>query len=100
MAMDDEDFRGIMEGLDEVRRFVAGEDVPGVRVHIPAEWDPRPIRAQLGLTQEEFARRFQIPVASLRDWEQGRRQPDRAAQAYLKVIKVDAAVVERALEIA
>lgn len=46
----------------------------------------RTIRRALGLTQEEFASRFRIPVGTLRDWEQGRVEPDQAARAYLTVI--------------
>jgi putative transcriptional regulator len=45
------------------------------------------IRQKLGLSQEDFAVRFQIPLAILRDWEQHRREPDPAAQAYLQVIE-------------
>lgn len=56
------------------------------------------IRRALGLTQEEFATRFQIPLGTLRDWEQGAAEPDQAARAYLKVIAVDAAAVQRALQ--
>jgi putative transcriptional regulator len=56
------------------------------------------IRRALGLTQEEFATRFQIPLGTLRDWEQGAAQPDQAARAYLKVIAVDAGAVQRALQ--
>ena len=41
------------------------------------------IRRKLGLSQEEFARRFQIPLGTLTDWEQHRREPDQAARAYL-----------------
>jgi putative transcriptional regulator len=55
------------------------------------------IRRALGLTQEEFATRFQIPLGTLRDWEQGAAEPDQAARAYLKVIAADAGAVERAL---
>lgn len=44
------------------------------------------MRRALGLSQEEFAARFHIPVGTLRDWEQGRSEPDQAARAYLKVI--------------
>lgn len=44
------------------------------------------IRRALGLGQEEFAARFHIPVGTLRDWEQGRKEPDAAARAYLRVI--------------
>lgn len=47
---------------------------------------PRPIRDTLGLTQEEFARLFQIPTATVRDWEQGRVRPDAAGRALLKLI--------------
>jgi putative transcriptional regulator len=44
------------------------------------------IRQTFGLTQEEFAARYQIPLGTLRDWEQGRATPDATARAYLKVI--------------
>ena len=55
------------------------------------------IRRALGLTQEEFAARFQIPLGTLRDWEQGASQPDQAARAYLTVIAHDPQAVRRAL---
>jgi putative transcriptional regulator len=56
------------------------------------------IRWQLGLSQEDFADRFEIPIGTLRDWEQGRSQPDGAASAYLKVIGRDPELVSRALK--
>jgi len=40
----------------------------------------------LGHNQEDFAVRFHIAIGTLRDWEQGRAEPDQAARAYLKVI--------------
>ncbi len=46
----------------------------------------RRARAATGLSQNAFAARFGIPAGSLRDWEQGRRAPDAAAQSYLRVI--------------
>lgn len=55
------------------------------------------IRRALGLTQEEFATRFQIPLGTLRDWEQGASQPDQAARAYLTVIARDPQAVRKAL---
>lgn len=55
------------------------------------------IRRALGLTQEEFAARFQIPLGTLRDWEQGAAQPDQTARAYLRAIAGDAAAVQHAL---
>lgn len=56
------------------------------------------LRRALALTQEEFAARFQIPLGTLRDWEQGRVEPDQTARAYLKVIAGDAEAVQRALQ--
>ncbi len=56
------------------------------------------IRRTLGLSQEEFAARYHIPVGTLRDWEQGRFEPDAAAQAYLAVIAREPDIVRRALE--
>ena len=44
------------------------------------------MRRALKLTQEEFAARFRIPLGTLRDWEQGKTEPDQAARAYLTVI--------------
>jgi putative transcriptional regulator len=55
------------------------------------------IRRKLGLSQEDFAQRFRIPLGTLRDWEQHRREPDQAAQAYLIVIEREHEAVERAL---
>ena len=55
------------------------------------------LRRALGLSQEEFATRFHIPIGTLRDWEQGRAEPDQAARAYLKVIATAPDVVRKAL---
>jgi putative transcriptional regulator len=56
------------------------------------------LRRALGLSQEEFATRYHIPVSTLRDWEQGRFEPDAAARAYLTVIAREPEIVRRALE--
>jgi putative transcriptional regulator len=55
------------------------------------------LRRALTLTQEEFAARYHIPLGTLRDWEQGRSEPDQPAKAYLTVIGRDPKAVERAL---
>jgi putative transcriptional regulator len=55
------------------------------------------LRRALGLTQEEFARRYHIPLGTLRDWEQGRTEPDQPARAYRKAIAGDPEAVRRAL---
>jgi putative transcriptional regulator len=55
------------------------------------------IRRALGLSQEDFAARFHIPIGTLRDWEQGRKEPDAAARAYLIVIASNPEAVAVAL---
>jgi putative transcriptional regulator len=56
------------------------------------------IRRALGMTQEEFAARYRIPLGTLRDWEQGRAVPDQPARAYLTVIARSPHEVQQALE--
>jgi putative transcriptional regulator len=55
------------------------------------------IRRALQLTQEEFASRYHIPLGTLRDWEQGRAEPDQPTQAYLTLIALDPEHVNRTL---
>lgn len=56
------------------------------------------LRRALGLTRQKFAARYHIPLGTLRDWEQGRTEPDQPARAYLTVIARDPEGVRRALE--
>ena len=55
------------------------------------------IRRALGLSQDDFAVRYHIPIGTLRDWEQGRSVPDQAARAYLTVIAREPEAVWKAL---
>lgn len=80
--LSDEDARAMTEA-----DFARMKRVPQVKA----------VRRALGFTQEEFAERFRIPVGTLRDWEQGRKEPDQAAQNYLRVIAVDPGGVQFAL---
>ena len=57
----------------------------------------RIIRRALDLTQEEFAGRYHIPLGTLRDWEQGRAEPDQPTRAYLTLIARDPDRVNRVL---
>ncbi len=47
------------------------------------------LREKLGMTQDEFASAYRIPLGTLRDWEQRRKFPDAPARAYLLVIERD-----------
>ena len=82
-AMRDPDARPMTD-----KEFANAQPVPRART----------LRQALGVTQEGFAARFQIPLNVLRDWEQGRAEPDQIARAYLRVIAGDPDAVERALE--
>ena len=46
----------------------------------------RRVRRRLGLTQEEFSARIEVPVHTIRNWEQGKRSPTGAAKALLRVL--------------
>ncbi len=69
---------------------VSDPDNPPLTPEQQAQLRPVPrvktLRRALGLTQEEFAARYHIPLGTLRDWEQGRSQPDQPARAFLAVI--------------
>ena len=54
------------------------------------------VRKTTGLSQEQFSARYRVPVGTLRDWEQARREPDAAALAYLRVIEREPEAVARA----
>ncbi|MEE3626469.1 helix-turn-helix domain-containing protein [Nitrospirillum sp. BR 11752] len=55
------------------------------------------IRRALGLSQEDFSVRYHIPLRTLQEWEQGRREPDAATLAYLRVIEKEPVATARAL---
>jgi putative transcriptional regulator len=56
------------------------------------------LRRALFLTQKEFAARYHIPLATLRDWEREHSQPDQTICAYLAVIARHPEIVRRALQ--
>ncbi len=92
---------GIRRGLEDAVAYAKGRaDESRYRVHVPKKIDVRAIRARLGMTQEEFARRFGFSVNTLRHWEQGKRQPEGPARAYLLVIDRAPKIVQRALKAA
>ena len=58
----------------------------------------RVLRQQLAMTQSEFAAAFQIPLGTLRDWEQHRSTPDAPARALLRAIERDPVTMRRLLQ--
>src|SRR5579862_5931130 len=63
----------------------------------PRPIDVKAIRKRVKMSQAEFARTYGISKRALQEWEQGGRQPDSAARAFLTVIAKEPAVVRRAL---
>jgi DNA-binding transcriptional regulator YiaG len=61
--------------------------------------DIKALRGRLGLSQAEFARRYALDLATLQNWEQGRTQPDKTAQALLQAIAAAPDGVAAALEV-
>lgn len=88
----------ILRGAGQALAFARGEaDAGGFAVHIPEEIDVKVIRRRLRMTQAAFGARFGIKLATLRNWEQGRRRPDPTARAFLTVIDREPEAVNRAL---
>jgi putative transcriptional regulator len=97
------DFRRADAMSAKARRAAAGADSDN-RPMTDAKWAAAPrvpqvsvIRRALRLSQEDFAGAFHIPLGTLRDWEQGRKEPDAAARAYLRVIAREPETVRKAL---
>lgn len=84
--MDDEDFDGIVAGLKDAIAFAAGD---GTRGRVIAGPDVKAIRRRVKLTQGEFAATYKLPLGTVRDWEQGRRQPETGSRLYLRMIEAD-----------
>ena len=95
-TMHEEDFADLVAGLKDVGAYRAGNR-DGFVTHAPDTVDVRSIRTASRLTQEGFARTYGFSVASLRDWEQGRRKPERAARILLAMIAEEPDTVERVM---
>ena len=67
------------------------------RLHEAAAIDAKRVREDRAMTQEEFALRYGLDLATLRNWEQGRSKPDAAARAILWTIAHRPDTVEQAI---
>lgn len=75
----------LIRGAEEALAIAKGEMEPAA-VFVPETIDVAAIRKRLKLSQAAFAERFCLPVGTVRDWEQARRSPDRAAVVLLSII--------------
>ncbi len=90
------DFDNLATSIRQAGRIRRGEIKPS-RVNQFAPPDIRAIRRRLGQSQTAFARMIGVSVATLQNWEQGRRQPEGPARALLKVAAVNPQAVAAAL---
>lgn len=91
-------FNRIMQGVEEARAYLEGTaDKSRYRVHVPKDVDVKKIRRRLGLSQEAFAETYGFALSAVRDWEQGRRRPERSARILLKIVEKEPEAVMRAL---
>jgi len=94
--------RRLIASAKQALSWAKGENVPGVRVTM-VEVNRAPIievralRQKLGLSQSQFAARFGFTPATVRNWEQGRTQPDGPARVLLAVIAHHPEAVEDTL---
>jgi putative transcriptional regulator len=75
----------LLENMAEVVEIAEGRK-EAARITVVQVPDVRAIRRGLRMSQQEFSRVYRIPLATLKNWEQGRRHPDAPAAAYLQVI--------------
>ena len=89
-------FDSIKQGLDEAVVFNKGETSKAI-VHNIDPVDVKNIRANVGMSQNEFADAFGISVSTLRHWERGDRVPRGPALVLLNVVVKEPKIVLRAL---
>jgi len=77
----------LVASLNQAVAHTRGRKARGMRVTIVEAPDVKAIRRSLRMSQRRFAAAFRIPLPTLKNWEQGRRQPDAPAAAYLLAIK-------------
>src|SRR6266545_4593531 len=89
----------ILTGLQDALAYAQGETTRGQphTVDMPATVDVKAIRTRLGLTQAAYAQRYGFELSSIRNWEQGRRQPEGPARILLLVINKEPEAVHRVL---
>jgi putative transcriptional regulator len=89
-------FESIQQGLKEAIDFAQGQSSTAI-VHEFAPIDIKAIRANVGMSQAEFATIFGVSLGTLRHWEQGEKQPEGPALMLLQVVAKEPEAVLRAL---
>ena len=90
--MNDTSFNELLESVKETKQIMSGDIIPS-RVFIKNP-NPKAIRAKLKLTQNQFANFMNISVHTLRNWEQGRREPEGPAKVLLNIVNYHPEVMQ------
>ena len=77
-------FEELLESVKQGADIMKGKTKPSRSTEFP-ESEVQKIREGYGLSQEKFASLMGISVATLRNWEQGRRKPEGPARVLLRV---------------
>src|ERR1700685_1507412 len=87
----------IIEALSNAIVYAKGEKTKARahRILVPQRINVKRGRRKLGLSKNDFAEQFGISAATLRNWEQGRRQPEGPARVLLTIIDREPAAVQR-----
>ena len=94
--MKDDAFRALLTSVRQAGQIRRGTRRPS-RATAFSQTDVQAVRAKLGVSQAEFALMIGVSVATLRNWEQGRRTPDGPALALLRVAARNPKAVVQAL---
>ncbi len=94
--MKEDDFSELVTSIKEAGDIKRGSRAPS-RVFEIGPVDIKAVRQRLRRSQSEFALMIGVSVATLRNWEQGRRRPEGPARALLKVAAEEPEAVEKAL---
>lgn len=95
--MDNAMFEDLTRSLEQAAAHARGETVVGLRVHVPQEIDVAAIREAANVSQDAFARQIGVPIGTLRNWEQRRRQPEGSARVLLALLQKNPRLVEEML---
>lgn len=94
--MNKQRFDRLLESVTQAGEILRGERAPARETYVDAT-RVKEIRGVTGLSQPKFARLLDIDVGTLRNWEQGHREPNGPARALLRAIKNDPKAVLKAL---
>ena len=94
--MDNNLFAQLVESMEQMGEITSGERAPSREFHVDA-LKVKDVRASTGLSQAKFALLIDVQVGTLRNWEQGRREPTGPAKALLRAIHNDPENVLQAL---